>query len=119
LPDGFDEEVRERGSNFSMGERQLLSFARAVAFDPKVLVMDEATASVDPATEARIQTALAHLLQGRTSIVIAHRLATVRQVDRILVLHRGHLVEQGNHEALMQLEGGIYRTLFELQSAEI
>jgi len=119
LPGGFDEEVRERGSNFSMGERQLLSFARAVAFDPNVLVMDEATASVDPATEARIQTALGQLLEGRTSIVIAHRLATVRQVDRILVLHRGRLVEQGNHEALMQVEGGIYRTLFELQSAEI
>lgn len=118
LPGGYDEEVRERGSNFSMGERQLLSFARAVAFDPRVLVMDEATASVDPATESKIQTALEEILHERTSIVIAHRLAALAQVDRILVLHRGRLVEQGSHEALMGIEKGIYRTLYELQSAE-
>jgi ATP-binding cassette subfamily B protein len=116
LPAGYAEEVRERGSNFSMGERQLLSFARAVAFDPAVLVLDEATASVDPRTERRIQSALARLLAGRTSIIIAHRLETVRDVDRILVLHRGRLAEQGGHEQLLRNEDGIYRTLYELQA---
>jgi len=117
LPRGYDDEVRERGANFSMGERQLLSFARAVAFDPAVLVLDEATASVDPDTEQRIQVALQGLLADRTSIVIAHRLATVREVDRILVLHRGRLIEQGSHEELVRLDGGIYRSLYQLQSA--
>jgi ATP-binding cassette subfamily B protein len=116
LPAGFDEEVGERGANFSMGERQLLSFARAVAFDPAVLVLDEATASVDPGTERRIQTALHDMLERRTSIIIAHRLSTVREVDRILVLHRGRLIEQGSHHDLVQLDGGIYRTLYELQT---
>ncbi len=119
LPRGYDEEVRERGSNLSMGERQLLSFARALAFDPAVLVLDEATASVDPATERRIQAGLAEMLVGRTSIVIAHRLATVRAVDRILVLHRGRLTEQGSHDELIRLDGGIYRTLYELQQADV
>ena len=83
LPAGYAEEVRERGSNFSVGEKQLLSFARALAFDPAVLVLDEATSSVDPETENRIQEALGTLMRGRTSIVIAHRLSTVRQADRI------------------------------------
>jgi ATP-binding cassette subfamily B protein len=117
LPAGYEEEIRERGSNLSMGQRQLLSFARAVAFDPAVLVLDEATASVDPETESEIQQALERLLVERTSIVIAHRLATVRGVDRILVLHRGRLEEQGTHEELLQLDRGIYRTLHELQNA--
>lgn len=116
LPQAFDEPVRERGSNFSMGERQLLSFARAVAFDPAVLVLDEATASVDPETEHRIQSALGEMLLGRTSIVIAHRLVTVRHVDRILVLHHGRLSEQGSHDELVAREGGIYRALYELQA---
>jgi len=117
LPAGFDEEVRERGSNFSVGEKQLLSFARAVAFNPAVLVLDEATASVDPETERRIQQALQTLLRGRTSIIIAHRLATVQGVDRILVLHRGRLIEQGTHAELLELRDGIYRTLYTLQIA--
>ena len=116
LGSGFSEEVRERGANFSMGERQLLSFARAVAFDPAVLVLDEATASVDPQTEARIQKALGRMLRGRTSISIAHRLATVRDVDRILVLHHGRLDEQGSHQELLRNEGGIYRALYQLQT---
>jgi ATP-binding cassette subfamily B protein len=117
LPGGLDEPIRERGSNLSMGERQLLSFARVVAFDPAVLVLDEATASVDPATERRIQDALEEMLVGRTSIIIAHRLSTVRAADRILVLHRGQLVEQGHHDELVQQEDGIYRTLYRLQAA--
>jgi ATP-binding cassette subfamily B protein len=117
LPGDYAEEVRERGSNFSVGEKQLLSFARAVAFDPAVLVLDEATASVDPATERNIQEALGTILRGRTSIVIAHRLATVRDADRILVLHHGTLREQGSHDELIDLDGGIYQTLWRLQTA--
>jgi ATP-binding cassette subfamily B protein len=115
LPRGYDETVRERGSNFSVGQKQLLSFARAIAFDPVVLVLDEATASVDPETEHHIRQALQTLLEGRTSIVIAHRLATVRDADRILVLHHGQLLEQGSHEELLKVEDGIYRTLYSLQ----
>ncbi len=115
LPLGYADPVRERGSNFSVGEKQLLSFARAIAFDPAVLVLDEATSSVDPATEARIQDALELLLQGRTSITIAHRLGTVQASDRILVLHHGRLVEEGSHDALLRLPEGIYRTLWTLQ----
>jgi ATP-binding cassette subfamily B protein len=117
LPGGYDEQVRERGSNFSMGEKQLLSFARAVAFDPAVLVLDEATASVDPETEDRIQSALSKILSGRTSIIIAHRLSTVRDADRIVVLHQGRLTEQGSHAELVGMEGGIYRALHRLQTA--
>ncbi|MHC4991700.1 MAG: ABC transporter ATP-binding protein, partial [Planctomycetota bacterium] len=117
LPQGYAEPVRERGSNFSVGEKQLLSFARAVAFDPAILVLDEATASVDPATERRIQVAMETLLRGRTSIVIAHRLATVSNVDRILVLHHGRLLEQGTHGELMRLDDGVYRRLYSLQAS--
>jgi ATP-binding cassette subfamily B protein len=117
LPQGYAEQVRERGSNFSVGEKQLLSFARAVAFDPAVLVLDEATASVDPETERQIQQALQTLLRGRTSIIIAHRLITVQGADRILVLHHGRLLEQGSHAELLQLPDGIYRTLYTLQIA--
>jgi ATP-binding cassette subfamily B protein len=119
LPGNYDEPVRERGSNFSVGEKQLLSFARAIAFDPAVLVLDEATASVDPETERRIQEALETLLERRTSIIIAHRLATVQHVDRILVLHHGRLTEQGTHGELVRLEGGIYRALFTLQASTL
>ena len=117
LPAGYAEPVRERGSNFSVGQKQLLSFARAIAFDPAVLVLDEATASVDAETEHDIREALVRLLAGRTSIVIAHRLATVRDADRVLVLHHGRLLEQGTHEELLRLPDGIYRTLYSLQAA--
>jgi ATP-binding cassette subfamily B protein len=117
LPDGYDEEVHERGSNFSVGEKQLLSFARALAFDPAVLILDEATSSVDPGTEARIQDALETLLRGRTSILIAHRLATVRRAGRILVLHHGRVQEEGTHHELLGRDGGIYQTLYRLQHA--
>ncbi len=117
LPLGYDEPVREGGSNFSTGEKQLICFARALAFDPAIIVLDEATASVDPQTESLIKQALDTLLAGRSSIIIAHRLATVREADRILVLHQGELREQGRHAELLAVEGGIYRTLHELQSA--
>ena len=117
LPRGYDEPVLERGANFSAGEKQLLSFARALAFDPAVLVLDEATSSVDPETERHIQQALETLLEGRTSITIAHRLSTVRDADRILVLHHGRVAEEGTHESLLERPAGIYRTLWTLQQA--
>lgn len=118
LPGGYDHHVRERGTNFSAGQRQLLAFARAIAFDPEVLlVLDEATSSVDTETEALIQDALERLLQGRTSIIIAHRLFTIRHVDRILVLHKGQLVEQGTHTQLLA-QAGYYHRLYQLQYQE-
>ncbi|MFQ5352110.1 MAG: ABC transporter ATP-binding protein [Candidatus Binatia bacterium] len=110
----YDEPVRERGNNFSVGQRQLLSFARALAWDPEILVLDEATSSVDPATEELIQDALAKLQKGRTSLVIAHRLSTIEGADRILVLHHGELREQGSHAELMAREG-LYSRLYRLQ----
>ncbi len=114
LPNGLEEEVGERGVFFSMGERQLLAFARALHYDPSILVLDEATSSVDVETERVIQAALRRLLEGRTSLVIAHRLSTILDADRILVMHRGKLREQGTHEELLTL-GGIYARLYELQ----
>lgn len=111
---GYDAEVQERGSNFSLGERQLLSFARALCRDPEILVLDEATASVDSDTEARLQAALDVLLLGRTALIIAHRLSTIRRCDEILVVHKGHLVERGSHEALLA-RGGLYAKLCQLQ----
>lgn len=116
LPDGYHTEVKERGVTLSVGERQLLSFARAVAFDPTVLVLDEATASIDSHTEALIQRSLHKIMEGRTSIVIAHRLSTIREADRIIVLHKGELVEAGTHEELLALDG-LYAALYSLQFA--
>ncbi|WP_224984009.1 ABC transporter ATP-binding protein [Geomonas agri] len=114
LPKGYDEEVRERGVNFSAGERQLISFARAVAFDPEILVLDEATASVDTASERLIQQGLEGLMQGRTTLVVAHRLSTIRDADRIVVIHRGEKAEEGTHAELMAAQGLYYR-LYQLQ----
>ena len=114
LPEGYDAPVRERGNNFSTGQRQLLSFARALAYKPDILVLDEATSSVDHETEELIQDAVAKLQEGRTSLVIAHRLATIEGADRIVVLHHGALRESGTHEELMRL-GGRYAKLYMLQ----
>ena len=114
LPNGYQEEVHERGGILSVGQRQLLAFARALAFDPKILILDEATSSVDTETEILIQDALTKLLQGRTSIVIAHRLSTIKNVDRIIVLHKGRIKETGTHEELLE-KRGIYHRLYQLQ----
>lgn len=116
LPKGFDTEVKERGAGLSVGQKQLLAFARALAFDPQILILDEATASIDSETEDHIQRALERLLVGRTSLVIAHRLSTIRRADRILVMHKGRLREQGTHQELLA-QRGIYHRLYQLQFA--
>jgi ATP-binding cassette subfamily B multidrug efflux pump len=118
LPEGYAAQVRERGAGLSVGEKQLLSFARALAFDPPVLILDEATSSIDTETELLIQEAIQTLLQGRTSIVIAHRLSTIRSADTILVFHHGEIRERGTHEELMA-SGGLYRKLYEIQYREV
>jgi len=115
LPDGYDTEVQERGSALSMGQRQLLSFARALLADPRILILDEATASIDTETELRIQEALGTLLENRTSFIVAHRLSTIRHADLIVVLDHGVIVEQGTHQELMRLENGYYRGLIDAQ----
>lgn len=114
LPQGYDTPLPERGTNLSGGQKQLLAFARAAIRNPRILVLDEATASLDVGTEALIQEALERLLVGRTAIIIAHRLSTIRNVDRILVLNRGQLVESGSHEDLLA-QGGLYAHLYRLQ----
>jgi ATP-binding cassette subfamily B protein len=117
LPDGYAAEVRERGAGLSVGEKQLLSFARALAFNPPVLILDEATSSIDTETEVLIQEAIQTLLEGRTSIVIAHRLSTIRSAGTILVFHHGEIRERGTHDELMEM-GGLYRRLYEIQYRE-
>jgi ATP-binding cassette subfamily B protein len=114
LPDGYQTAVAERGSTLSVGQKQLLSFARALAFDPRVLILDEATSSVDTETELLIRDALHVLMAGRTTIAVAHRLSTIQDMDRILVFHKGQLREAGTHQELLA-ERGIYFKLFELQ----
>ncbi len=116
LPRGFEELVGERGANLSSGQRQLLAYARALAQNPGILVLDEATSAIDPQTEALVEDAVQTLIRGRTVIVIAHRLATVESADRILVLHRGEIREQGTHQDLLR-RGGLYARLYELQRA--
>jgi ABC-type multidrug transport system fused ATPase/permease subunit len=116
FPEGYETQVRERGGRLSVGERQLVAFARALLADPKLLVLDEATSSVDLATEARIEAALDKLLAGRTSIVIAHRLSTVRRADRVLVMGEGRVIEEGTHEELLSRPSA-YRRLYESQFA--
>ena len=114
LPERFESSVRERGNGFSTGQKQLISFARALAHDPRYLILDEATSSVDTETELRVREALNRLVEGRTSIVIAHRLSTIQRADRILVMHKGQLREMGTHQELLG-ERGIYWKLFQLQ----
>jgi ATP-binding cassette, subfamily B, multidrug efflux pump len=114
LPKGFDEEVRERGSTLSTGQKQLISFARALAHEPKILILDEATSSVDTETEFRVRDALAHMVEGRTSLIIAHRLSTIQRADKIIVMHKGLVREMGTHQELLA-NRGIYYKLYQLQ----
>lgn len=115
LPDGYDTEVHERGSRLSIGQRQLVSFARTLLRDPRILILDEATSSVDAYTEVIIQRALERLLSGRTAFVIAHRLSTIRNADKIVAIDDGRVVEEGTHEQLLQRPDGLYRNLYEMQ----
>jgi len=115
LPNGYDERLRERGSNFSAGQRQLLAFARALAYAPDILVLDEATSSVDTETELLIQDALGKLMQQRTALVIAHRLSTIERSDRIIVMQHGVIREMGTHPELLALNG-LYARLHRLQT---
>jgi ATP-binding cassette subfamily B multidrug efflux pump len=114
LPQGFKEEVRERGSTLSTGQKQLISFARALAHDPKILILDEATSSVDTETEMRVRDALNRMVEGRTSVVIAHRLSTIQRADKIIVMHKGQVREVGTHQKLLA-QHGIYYKLYQLQ----
>jgi ATP-binding cassette subfamily B protein len=113
IPGGYDSILEQRGSNLSLGQRQLLSFARALVADAKILVLDEATANIDSYTERQIQKALLTLLEGRTGMVIAHRLATIRGADRIIVLQNGEMIETGNHDELME-KNGLYAKLYNM-----
>ena len=115
LPDGYHQSVQERGLTLSMGQRQLISFVRAMVVNPTVLVLDEATSSIDQETEDIIQYAIAKMMEGRTSIVIAHRLSTIQKANEILVLDKGEIKECGTHESLLQIKDGFYTALYETQ----
>jgi ATP-binding cassette subfamily B protein len=114
LPEGFKEKVRERGSTLSTGQKQLISFARALAHNPQVLILDEATSSVDTETEFRVREALTRMVEGRTSLIIAHRLSTIQRADKIIVMHKGRVREMGTHQQLLA-QRGIYYKLYQLQ----
>ena len=117
LPGGYDEPVTERGSTLSAGQRQLLSFARTLAYDPAILVLDEATANIDTETEALITNALSKLMEGRTTIMVAHRLSTIQHADKIIVMHQGRIKETGSHQELLH-QNGLYKKLYDLQLVE-
>jgi ATP-binding cassette subfamily B protein len=114
LPNGYQEEVRERGTTLSTGQKQLISFARALAHNPKILILDEATSSVDTETEFRVRDALDRMVEGRTSVIIAHRLSTVQRANKIIVMHKGRVREMGTHQQLLA-QRGIYYKLYQLQ----
>ncbi|HZD48219.1 MAG TPA: ATP-binding cassette domain-containing protein, partial [Silvibacterium sp.] len=114
LPGGYQEPLRERGNSLSTGQKQLINFARALAHNPRILILDEATSSVDTDTEMRVRLALERMIEGRTSVVIAHRLSTVQRADVILVMHKGQLREMGSHQELLARRG-IYWKLYQLQ----
>jgi ATP-binding cassette subfamily B multidrug efflux pump len=118
LPGTYDFELQERGASLSMGQRQLICFVRAMVYDPKILILDEATSSVDSETEELVARACKRMMKGRTSIVIAHRLSTIQGADNILVMHRGRIREKGSHKQLVKRNDGIYRKLYELQYKE-
>jgi ATP-binding cassette subfamily B protein len=118
LPEGFEYNVMERGSTLSVGQRQLISFVRAMVYDPKIIVLDEATSSVDTETEELIQEAIEKLMKGRTSIVIAHRLSTIQKADKIIVLDKGEIKEQGTHTELLE-KNGWYAQLHKMQYKEV
>jgi ATP-binding cassette subfamily B protein len=115
LPGNYQYELAERGDSLSMGQRQLICFVRALVYDPQILILDEATSSVDSETEALVTKAANILMKGRTSIVIAHRLSTIVHADQILVMHKGEIRERGTHQDLLKIKDGIYRKLYELQ----
>jgi len=114
LQEGYATKIHERGAGLSVGQKQLISFARALAYDPPILILDEATSSIDSETELLIRDAVARLMEGRTSVIIAHRLSTIQSVDKIIVLHKGELREQGTHQELLA-KRGIYYRLYQLQ----
>jgi ABC-type multidrug transport system fused ATPase/permease subunit len=114
LPQKYSEEVKERGATLSVGQKQLISFARALAYNPKILILDEATSSIDTETELLIKEAIEKLMVNRTAIVIAHRLSTIQNADKIIVLHKGEIRESGNHQQLLAKKG-IYYKLYQLQ----
>ena len=116
LPDGYDTVISEDGGNISQGQKQLLCIARVMLTHPPMLILDEATSSIDTRTEQRIQRAFAQLMQGRTSFIVAHRLSTIREADQILVMRDGHIIEQGKHEELLA-KGGFYAELYNSQFA--
>src|SRR5947209_14644183 len=117
LPEGYKAEVRERGAGLSVGQKQLISFARALAFDPALLILDEATSSIDTETEQFIQQAIERVMRNRTSLVVAHRLSTIQRADKIIVLHHGEIREQGTHQDLLALQG-LYWKLYKLQYSD-
>lgn len=118
MPEGYDTEVRERGSMLSQGQKQLISFARTLLSDPSILILDEATSSIDVQTEKALQTGLNAMLQGRTSFIIAHRLSTIRGCDRIMYIDDGGIIETGSHEELMAKKGYYYK-LYTAQLEEV
>jgi ABC-type multidrug transport system fused ATPase/permease subunit len=118
LPNQYEEKTFERGSTYSTGQRQLLSFARTLAFNPSILVLDEATANIDTETEILIQDALQRIMDGRTTLVVAHRLSTIQHADNIILLHKGRVRESGNHQELLA-QGGLYYNLYQLQYKEV